>query len=306
MTDLAKHSAGNHRWTLPKGRLLRRVLRNDPSQEYLLYIPTTGAESAPVMVSVHGISRNAHEQARVFSPYCERFGVVLVVPRFTSDAHRDYQRLGRSGRGGRADLALQDYLAEVAKLTGADVSQIYLFGFSGGAQFAHRYVLAHPHRVAHAIVAAAGWYTFPDHKQRYPYGIRSNRKLAGVQLNPEEFLHVPVEVLVGNHDVGTSNLRATERTIKQQGENRKERAKRWVAAMQEAALNYNIEPIINLTIVDKVDHSFSKFCQNGALVRRVFKSFFDVAIEPDTGKTEEKLNGNGSKSIVDSSKLQLM
>ena len=299
MSQEADKEVGSQRWSLPRGRLLRRVLRDDPTQEYLLYIPSSGAESAPVMVSVHGISRNAHEQAHVFSPYCERFGAVLVVPRFTPEMHRDYQRLGRAGRGERADLALQRYLNEVAKLTGADVSQIYLFGFSGGAQFAHRYAMAHPHRVAKAIIAAAGWYTFPDHTERYPYGIRSNRKLKGVRFNPEEFLRVPIEVLVGSHDIGTANLRSTEKTVKQQGETRKERAERWVAVMQESALNYNLKPVTSLTVVDHVDHSFAKFCQEGALVRRVFRSFFGVTIEAN----QHTYNGNGrstTKYIGDS------
>ena len=30
----------------------------------------------------------------------------------------------------------------------------HLFGFSGGAQFAHRYVMAYPHRVASAVFAS--------------------------------------------------------------------------------------------------------------------------------------------------------
>lgn len=276
--DIAHHGNGQPRWSLLRGRVLRRVLRADSTQEYLVYAPRSGGEGAPVLASVHGVSRNAFEQARLFAPFCEKFGVVLVVPRFSSEQHQDYQRLGRGGRGIRADLLLNQYLSEVASLTGADATQICLFGYSGGAQFAHRYLMAHPHRVARAVVVAAGWYTFPDHRQRFPYGIRSTRLLPGVSFNPEEFLHVPVDVFVGARDVGSGNLRRTERCDEQQGTTRVERACNWVAAMRAAAEAYGIKPAVTFTEVPDVDHSFQRFCQHGALIERVFWSLFGVGV----------------------------
>ena len=278
------------RWSLPRGRVLRRVLRDDPAQEYLTYIPTSGAADAPILVAVHGISRNAHEQAMMFAPYCERFGVVLVVPRYTRESHSGYQQLRRHGKGARADHVLEQCIAEVALLTGADASQFKLFGYSGGAQFAHRYLMAHPHRVSKAVVVAAGWYTFPDHTERYPYGIKPSRKLPGVAFNPEHFLRVPIDVFIGEDDLSSKNLRLTERVNNQQGENRIERAHNWVSAMQIAGLSYGVEPDINLTVVPGTDHSFTKFCKRGALVRRVFKSLFDVAIATPDKKHQAELD----------------
>ena len=267
-------------WSLPRGRVIRRALRSDITQEYLLYVPETVAPDARLLVSVHGISRNAHEQAAVFSRICEERGVIMLAPIFTAEQHDDYQRLGRRSRGARVDLLLNQYVAEVATLTGADVTQIYLFGFSGGAQFVHRYAMAHPHRVARAVVASAGWYTFPDNSQRYPYGIRPHRDLAGVSFNPEEFLRIPIEVVVGAHDTGTSNLRSTTRTDEQQGRNRLERARNWVDAMRELAFACGIEPSVTLTEVEGIDHSFRAFCQRGDLVDVVGRSLFDDRPEP--------------------------
>ena len=76
------HHEMQNRWSLPRGRVLRRALRSDPTQEYLLYVPHSASPDARVLVSVHGISRNAHEQAAVFSPMCEARGVVMLVPIF--------------------------------------------------------------------------------------------------------------------------------------------------------------------------------------------------------------------------------
>lgn len=264
-------------FSLPRGRRLWRALLSDPTQEYLLYVPHSAPAGARVLVSFHGISRNAHEHAAVFTPLCDTHGVVMLVPIFTEDLHRDYQRLGRKGRGNRIDLLLHRFLAEVAFLTGATVNKIYLYGFSAGAQLAHRYVMAHPHRVARAFVTAAGWYTFPDHTQRFPYGIRPVRTLEGVTFNPEEFLRVPIEVLVGSRDVTRLNVRRTERTDAQQGKNRLVRARNWVAAMRDAAAAFSMEPQVTLTEVPGIGHDFTQFCEQGAMVERVGRSLFGDA-----------------------------
>jgi pimeloyl-ACP methyl ester carboxylesterase len=249
-------------------------LRSDPTQDYLVYVPVAAAPGAPVLVAVHGISRNAHQQAVVFSTLCDVRGAVLLVPIFTPEQHRDYQRLGRKGRGVRVDLLLHRYLAEVASLSGADVTQIRLFGFSGGAQFAHRYAMAHPHRVARAVVAASGWYTFPDLTLRYPYGIRMNRALDGVRFSPEQFLRVPLKVIIGNHDTAPTNVRSNPHLDEQQGTTRLERARRWVAAMRAAATAYGMRPRVTLTEVADIDHSFTAFYERGALVDIVDRSLF--------------------------------
>jgi len=239
-----------------------------------VYVPESAVKGAPVLVAVHGISRNAHQQAVVFSSLCDARGAVLLVPVFTKEQHKDYQRLGRKGRGPRVDLLLHRYLSEVALLCGADVTQIRLFGFSGGAQFAHRYLLAHPHRVARAVVAASGWYTFPDRMRRYPYGLRMGRSLQGVHFSPEQFLRVPIKVLIGDRDTGATNLRSIPHLDEQQGANRVERARRWVAAMRAAASAYGLRRRVSLTEVPGIDHSFSAFCERGELVDLVERSLF--------------------------------
>ncbi len=219
---------------------------------------------------MHGLSRNSQQQARLFSGYCESFGAVLAAPLFSAERHGDYQRLGRN----RADLALDPILEEAASLTGACAAQIHLFGYSGGAQFAHRYVMAHPHRVARAVVAAAGWYTFPDARRRFPHGIRPSRRFPDLRLDPEEFLRVPMTVLVGEQDQTGASLRRSERIDQQQGMTRVERARNWVAAMREAAAARALEPRVSLEVVAETGHSFRRFMERGKLGDRVFEALF--------------------------------
>jgi hypothetical protein len=110
-----------------------------------------------------------------------------------------------------------------------------------------------------------------------------------VTFNPEKFLRVPVEVLIGEKDVDTANLRRTERTNAQQGKTRVERARNWVAAMRAASGVFGIEPRIGLTVVPEVDHSFDRFCRDGALVDRVFAALFPADAEPRVNGTVQAL-----------------
>ena len=50
-------------------------------------------------------------------------------------------------------------LADWQECTGIDTRRINLFGFSGGAQFAHRYAMAHPGSVNALVLTAPGWFT---------------------------------------------------------------------------------------------------------------------------------------------------
>ena len=274
MSGLAKGTpAPSNEEVLPRRTGLgRRVLRVDPSQEYLLYVPSTRSPAPPLVVSVHGMSRNVDVHARLFSACSELYGAVLVVPHFSVTEHPDYQRLGRTGLGKRADLALNQIVAEVAAVTGASAERFYLFGFSGGAQFAHRYVMAHPHRIESAVIASAGWYTFPDPARRFPNGIRPSAKLPGVRFDAEEFLRVPMKVIVGANDDESTGLRREVRLDREQGSTRVERARNWVAAMQAAARAHHLEPAISYEELVDSDHSFRRSMRRGGLGDKVFEA----------------------------------
>ncbi len=262
---------------IPRKQVVRRALRTDASQEYLLYVPARGGDRAPIFVTAHGISRNVEEHAARFAPYAERHGVVMVAPCFTQDGHDDYQRLGRKGRGRRADQALDKILEEVQALTRARAESFYLFGFSGGAQFAHRYILTHPDRVAAAVVAAAGWYTFPDSGIPYPYGIGRSDELEGVRFDPDAFLRVPITVLVGGADTGNRNLRRDAKVDRQQGTTRRARAQNWAGAMRRAAEARGQRSLVTLEQVPGIEHSFTQFMLKGGLGDRVFGALFGPA-----------------------------
>jgi poly(3-hydroxybutyrate) depolymerase len=268
------------------GALARLRLADDPQQIYYVYVPRLVAPGAPLVVSVHGISRNAEEHGRRFAPFAERYGVVLVAPLFDEARFPDYQRLGRESgakgkRGARADRMLERIVAEVGRTTPADPSRLFLFGFSGGGQFVHRFAMAYPERVASYVVGAAGWYTFPDATVPFPRGTRMRACLSDVCFDPKRYLRVPSLVLVGERDVHEgSAMRQTSKVNDQQGESRLERGEHWVAAMQAAAQEHGYSTRFGFATLARSGHSFRRAARRGRLGEQVFAWFFGAEPRP--------------------------
>lgn len=264
-------------YMLPRvGTVLTRRLINDPKQQYYLFVPRGWKSGSSVFVTVHGVKRMAKEHADEFACFAERYGVILVAPLFPKDRFCDYQRLGREGRGERADHALNRILAEVRLLTGADINRLYMFGYSGGGQFVHRYALAYPERTARIVIAAAGWYTFPDQNRNYPRGIKKARGLPDIHFDPGEFLSVSTCVVVGERDIHRDQeLNKSGRIDRQQGTNRFERGKAWVKAMADSARFYRLNTPYLFEKMPACNHSFLKCMHKGKMGGRVFHFLFD-------------------------------
>ena len=220
--------------------ILEREYDNAP--DCYLFVPLARRIDSPLMVSVHGISRNARELVSAFAGMAERLGIIILAPVFGDYRYGDYQRLGRRGRGARADKALQNLVIQASTELRLISSKFYLYGHSGGAQFAHRYAMAYPHDVAGLGLSAAGWYTLPSDDQPYPYGIRPTSDSYGLTLDPREFLKVPACVFVGEDDISRDGaFNRSDKLNSMQGRNRIERAVHWVESMNREARRAGIQ-----------------------------------------------------------------
>ena len=255
----------------------RCVLASDPRLAYLVYVPKARSTEERLVVSIHSANRNAGAHARLLSAYAEMYGAVLLVPHFSASRYGDYQSLGRIGRGKRADLALHRIIAEATALIGTPADRFHLFGFSAGAQFVHRYTMAYPHRVASAVIANARRFTLPDPKLRFPRGIRSTPKLPGLRFDPEAFVRVRMKVLLGAPDaedeVVTLPRRRTEQD-REQGAVRAERARQWVAAMQQACREHGVESAVTYEELPDRIRSFRSSVLRAGLAERAFEAMF--------------------------------
>ena len=262
----------------PPGGIALRHLASAPEQRYFLYRPPRAGAGARVLVVVHGISRNAEEHAHRFKRLAKQYGIVLVAPLFPKATFPDYQRLGQSGKGGRPDRVLRALLDEVGALTGADVSRVYLFGYSGGGQFVHRYAMAYPDQVAAVAVGAAGWYTFPDPAARFPHGLKTRSGSLKLRFKPAAFLKVPMAALVGERDVRRGSerpeLKQSATVDVQQGLTRLERGRHWIEAMRAAAAAHGLTTAYRYEVLPHASHSFKASMKRGHLGQRAFDFLF--------------------------------
>lgn len=255
--------------------IAKRRTRSGSMTAYYLCLPSHLRARAPLLVCVHGISRNAAEHMRHFAPLAAERGVTVVAPLFSEPDFPDYQRLGRKGRGRRADLALHEVLAELAECDGVGAEKIHLFGHSGGGQFVHRYVMANPARVARFVVSAAGWYTYPDRERPFPFGIASSPFLPDLAFDPEAFLRVPGTVFIGERDLGRGrSLRTTPLIDRAQGRNRVERAQAWVRAMNDEAARRGLPRPLDLQLLPSARHRFADVAGAGGAPARAFQCLF--------------------------------
>lgn len=221
-----------------------------------------------VLVAVHGISRNAAEIAMRFAAHQAFAQTTIVAPLFAKETFGQYQQLGVTKPGQTpADTALIALLDDLAGELGGVPERFGLFGFSGGAQMAHRFAMRHPQRVARLCIVSAGWYCLPRTDLPWPYGIGDE---TGAPIIGPQFLDIPLTVIVGNRDTRVDgSVRQDPLIVEHQGRNRLRRARCYVRAVRDygASLGKSVAPQL-LTLPD-MTHDFTQCAAEGDLVEIV-------------------------------------
>lgn len=240
-----------------------RVAEGAPLDSFV-YTPAAQRPTVATLISVHGVTRQVREQLTGWATLADRLGLALVAPHFGEVDHQGYQRLAARAGEPSSDIALLRLLDRLRTDGRLRSGPVYLFGFSGGAQFVHRFAMAHPEVSAGVIVASAGYYTFPDRLTPFPYGLATRR--SSLDLRLEEFLRIPLLVVVGEADVHRDR-RFRRRTWLDlwQGHTRAERAERWAEALRREAERRGIPPNISFLRLPGAGHSFLECMPAGLL-----------------------------------------
>lgn len=130
-----------------------RTSRAYPDQVYYLYLPDgfSPARRWPVWVSVHPSDGDGRSMLLTWMRYADEEGFVIVSPTFGPG----YNRL--EGKEDERLLAILNELADEIPIE----ERVFLVGFSGGAQFVHRFAFRHPERVLGVSAMSAGQYDPP-------------------------------------------------------------------------------------------------------------------------------------------------
>lgn len=183
----------------------------EPRFPYCLYVPAGRREGpAPLLVAVHGSDRRPEALRDLFAPLCERTGAVLLAPLFpigsTAPDDEPGYKFGLF-RGLRYDHALLAMVADAAARLPVATDRFALAGFSGGGQFALRFLLLQPHRLAAVSIGAPGYVTLLDEAMPWWAGTADLATVSGHAPDLAAMRRVAVHLVVGAQDTETEVIR---------------------------------------------------------------------------------------------------
>ena len=172
----------------------------DPRFSYCLYVPE---QIRHICVYVHGTTRDAASFRDRLSAFAEAQQTMVICPLFPAGVIDpvdidNYKYL--LYRGIRFDLVMLSMIDEVCERYSLSVDRFLLGGFSGGAQFAHRFAYLHPGRVQALSLAAPGRVTLLDDSLDWWSGIRDVERFFGQVIDSDALRDMPIQLLVGEKD----------------------------------------------------------------------------------------------------------
>jgi predicted esterase len=181
-----------------------------PNSDYFLYVPTNAASRGPlqILVTVHGMGGDGTSFCQNLINHAEQNNWVIVSPTFHYQDYKD------------ANSVLQDDTTMLPRLmqiinalpqqTGLQFKdKVLVYGFSRGAQMAHRFAEFYPERTLAVALFAAGSYTLPMSSMtvggapttmNLPFGTANLQQYTNAPFNLAAFAKIPFFIGVGGAD----------------------------------------------------------------------------------------------------------
>lgn len=221
---------------------------------------------AEIVVVMHGLGRDGRAHRDDWARLVGDRNVLVLVPELGSDGYPGGAYNvgnvvdGPDGSGVRQPpeqwtFHLVEALFDTVRADlGNDAATYGLFGFSGGAQFVHRFVELMPrHRARVAVAANAGWYTMPDDTVPFPHGLGGAP--VGVSGLRDAFA-TSLVVILGGRDVDPQDPSLKRDALTdRQGRHRLERGRAFFGAAQRAARTRSFPFAWRLHEVPSLAHS---------------------------------------------------
>ncbi|MDE2634994.1 MAG: alpha/beta hydrolase [Chloroflexota bacterium] len=221
----------------------------DPRFSYCLFVP---AAIRQICVYVHGTYRDAAFYRDQLTDFAIRNQVLLVCPLFPAGLIEpwdvDNYKLLRF-HGVRFDLILLGMLEEISQRYAVSADRFMLGGFSGGAQFAHRFAYFHAERLSALSLAAPGRVTLLDDRLDWWSGLRDAERLFGRAIDIPALRALPIQLLVGANDDADITIAEDDPGwtpgANQAGATRRERLNSLYRQYQRIGCDANLEVIAN-------------------------------------------------------------
>jgi pimeloyl-ACP methyl ester carboxylesterase len=181
----------------------------DQRFSYCLYIPQSqpgDPDRYPLIVVQHGTARTAARYRDAFRDFCDSHRCAMMAPLFPAgigspDDLHNFKFLAYGDL--RFDLVLLGMVDEVAQRFPVRGDKFLLYGFSGGGQFAHRFLYLHPKRLHAITIGAPGRITQLDDSLPWWLGTGGMAEIFGQGPDIEAMRQVEIQLVVGAQDTET-------------------------------------------------------------------------------------------------------
>jgi poly(3-hydroxybutyrate) depolymerase len=231
------------------------ALQAEPRVGYRLCVPRgydpAGTSRHPLLVALHGSMREDHTAP--FLDFVEATGAIVLAPVFPGGlaipGDLDAYKFVRF-EGFDCDHLVFAMIAEVGAKYRLEEegARFAMFGFSGGAQFAHRFLYLYPERLRAVSLAAPGLVTLFD--DRHPWWVGTGGMADAFGSGPIDrgaIARVPVQIVVGARDDDPAEITIREGAhdwmpgINDAGRTRLERATALAASLRSAGVTVHDE-----------------------------------------------------------------
>lgn len=217
---------------LPAGPAKLDVDLGTAKIEVFTYKPAN-YHAGPMLMVFHGMLRNADEYRDHARAMGDRFGMLVVAPRFDSTQFGGgkYQQGGLMRDGVVAPRetwtwSLVPRIADrIRQREGRSDMPYYLIGHSAGGQFLVRLTAFVPTAAARIVVANPGSDLFPTRGFPYPYGFGGLPDALAGDDRLREYLGRPMTLYLGTADVVRDDDLDTSAEADRQGPNRLSRGR---------------------------------------------------------------------------------
>ena len=178
----------------------------DQRFSYCMHVPGNYNNKLPIVVLMHGTHRRAFSYRDLFTQFSEEHGCIVMAPLFPAGIIEQGELSNYKFikfHDIRYDHILLSMLDEVSGHYGCSNKKFFLFGFSGGAHFAHRFFYLHPERLVAVSIGAPGMVTLLDREQDWWCGVRDLEQQFGKSINIEAMKSVSVQMVIGAEDTET-------------------------------------------------------------------------------------------------------
>lgn len=249
---------------LPAGKAQTTLQLGGKPIEVFSYRPAKFSDG-PLLVVMHGIQRNADDYRDHAIVLAEKFGMLVVAPRFdlkrfSTDA---YQRGGVmkgdtvQPREAWTYSFIPKLVAEVRAREGRADMPYYLIGHSAGGQFLARMTGFLPGEPVRIVAANPGAHLFPTREMEFPYGFGGLPDELSNGDVIRRYLAAPLTLYLGTADTGSYHLDVKPGAMKQ-GATRIERGRACFRFAQELARENGWPFNWRLVEAEGVDHDATK------------------------------------------------